>query len=138
MKLLKILNERLFKVGYVLRRELIDMECKSEPIEMTSAYTPRGEYIGNSKTAHRLVVKREIQPEKSKPNDRVCSIGFSIKDGKWYGWSHRAIFGFKIGSTCKKGNCHYIPKHFGGRGSWTAKTIADARQMAIDFAEGVS
>lgn len=36
--------------------------------------------------------------------------GFSPKDGKWYGWSHRAIYGFEIGSTCKKGDCHYIPK----------------------------
>jgi len=35
-------------------------------------------------------------------------VGFSPKDGKWYGWSHRAIFGFSVGSTCKKGNCHYI------------------------------
>lgn len=34
-------------------------------------------------------------------------VGFSPKHGKWYGWSHRAIFGFCIGSTCKKGNCHY-------------------------------
>jgi hypothetical protein len=68
----------------------------------------------------------------------VCCIGFSSKDGKWYGWSHRAIFGFKIGSTCKKGDCHYTPKSSGGKGAWKAKTIADARQMAIDFAEGVS
>jgi len=34
-------------------------------------------------------------------------VGFSPKDGKWYGWSHRAIYGFKVGSTCVKGNCHY-------------------------------
>lgn len=34
-------------------------------------------------------------------------VGFSLKDGKWYGWSHRAIYGFKIGSTCNKGDCHY-------------------------------
>ena len=35
-------------------------------------------------------------------------VGFSPKDKKWYGWSHRAMYGFKIGSTCKKGDCHYI------------------------------
>lgn len=34
-------------------------------------------------------------------------VGFSPKDNKWYGWSHRAIYGFTIGSTCKKGDCHY-------------------------------
>lgn len=34
-------------------------------------------------------------------------VGYSPKDKLWYGWSHRAIFGFKVGSTCKKGDCHY-------------------------------
>ena len=129
-------------------------------------------------------------------------VGFSPKDNRWYGWSHRAIHGFEIGSTCKKGDCHYngsnakereqaaidfwvepshknvvsngiitegeneyfdiqweyvtderlIPnkslhgtlggcKHYVtplGRGEWTAKTMEDAKQMAVDFNEGVS
>ena len=126
-------------------------------------------------------------------------VGFSPKDQKWYGWSHRAIYGFEIGSTCKKGNCHYNgstlkeqeedavrfwnesyrdnircvgiieengEKYFDikwtnnntipneklrnqiggcthhikplGRGEWTAKTMEDAKQMAIDFNKGVS
>ena len=38
-------------------------------------------------------------------------VGFSPKENKWYGWSHRAIFGFTIGSTCKKGDVHYIPSN---------------------------
>ena len=126
-------------------------------------------------------------------------VGFSPKEGKWYGWSHRAIYGFKIGSTCSIGDCHYIgssledqekdavrfwsdDSHIGtgsrgvieedgekyfdifwtydnkipneklrstvggcrhhikplGKGEWTAKTMEDARQMAIDFKQGVS
>ncbi len=126
-------------------------------------------------------------------------VGFSPKDQKWYGWSHRAIYGFKIGSTCKKGDCHYngnseeaqrvaaiefwrssyhqdikckgIIERNGerffdiewvwcdstpneklrgtisgcqhyikplGRGEWVAETMEDAKQMAIDFNEGVS
>jgi len=149
--------------------------------------------------------------------DLTHGVGKSQKDGKWYGWSHRAIYGFEIGSTCKKGDCHYIPstpeelidshsEFFSdigdklsiqkreecqilddrsgirilhtpiklpiapsisdaidaaiggskasdfpeqvidagfsvikcGRGEWTAKTDEDAKQMAIDFNEGVS
>lgn len=35
------------------------------------------------------------KPELAHPNNKVCSIGLSKKDGKWYGWSHRAIHGFK-------------------------------------------
>jgi hypothetical protein len=138
MKLLRILNEKVFKAGYILRREIIDMECKNGKMEWTAAYNPRGHYIGSSKDAHRLVVQRGIQPELRTPQSGVCSIGFSTKDGKWYGWSHRAIYGFKIGSTCKKGDCHYVAKRHGGKGAWKAKTVADARQMAVGFAEGVS
>lgn len=139
-----------------------------------------------------------IVPEKRKPEHCVCSIGFSEKEQKWYGWSHRAIYGFGVGSHVKKGDCGYAPKdpndfldsyrsfwedehhdrtlaehtehdgRFGvmvrwtyadtvpnrsligkhghafqpypewGRGEWTAQTLDDAKQMAIDFAEGVS
>ncbi|WP_138438568.1 hypothetical protein [Marinobacter alexandrii] len=38
---------------------------------------------------------------------KPITIGFNPKEQKWYGWSHRAIFGFGIGSTCKRGDCHY-------------------------------
>ena len=126
-------------------------------------------------------------------------VGFSPRDEKWYGWSHRAIYGFEIGSTCEKGDCHYRaaneddeikaaiefwsdegnkrvwcesvepekglihikweydetipneklrntisgaawhydPENF-GRGEWVAQTMADAKQMAVDFNGGVS
>jgi hypothetical protein len=126
-------------------------------------------------------------------------VGFSPKMNKWYGWSHRAIYGFTIGSTCKKGDCHYKGSTLGeqeedairfwqdechkntrcegiveeagekyfnikweyndtvpneklcntiggclhhikslGRGEWVAGTMEDAKQMAVDFNEGVS
>lgn len=127
-------------------------------------------------------------------------VGYSPKEKKWYGWSHRAIYGFTIGSTCKKGDCHYKGRNLEeqkeaainfwkdkyktnvrcvgitenkegeqyfqikwdysdlvqnkklkeeisgtlhhikptGLGEWTAKTMEDAKQMAIDFNEGVS
>lgn len=37
------------------------------------------------------------------------NVGFSEADQKWYGWSHRAIYGFGIGSTVKKGDIAYEP-----------------------------
>jgi len=64
-------------------------------LPMKAAFNWRGEYIGDPKTARRLVEKRGILPELRTPTSGVCSIGFSLKDGKWYGWSHRAIYGFK-------------------------------------------
>jgi len=135
--------------------------------------------------------------EKISPDHSVYSIGFNEKEQKWYGWSHRACNGFGIGSTCKLGDCHFMPSNIKefreqlkywyentllyhnvkikegmnddekgvwvdyniytngnknistikifepypkkwGKGSWTAKTIEDAKQMAIDFAKSVS
>lgn len=137
---------------------------------------------------------------------QTTNIGFNPEEQKWYGWSHRAIYGFGIGSTCKKGDCGYLAKdkedfkdeclrfwgdddysigddkayfgkgegydgkivegvyvtynfndkvpneklrgtkyeHFApfpkewGKGEWTATTLEEAKQMAIDFAESVS
>jgi len=113
-----------------------------------------------------------------------ASIGFSEKEQKWYGWSHRAIAGFGIGSTVKRGDCAYeaanendwiedrkqwfkgknvtfemktkklivtskrkdnkdlieeveLPKKF-GKGEWKAKTLEDAKEMAIAFSRSVS
>jgi len=113
-------------------------------------------------------------------------LGYSATDKKWYGFTHRAIHGFGVGSKCKFGDVHYtssnkldfinnlknnynnkmyknvkiedcgkyvkmfyeihnkngeifkinrvkrFPKKY-GKGEWTAKTLEDAKQMAIDF-----
>lgn len=123
-----------------------------------------------------------------------CS-GYSPANKMWYGWSHKAFYGFTVGSEVKRGDCAYkadnkdeyikeslsfwsdehriklriinltdegfdieyeysdeipnkqlrgttrsinfeFPEVY-GRGEWTAKTMEDAKQMALDFAEGV-
>lgn len=206
-----------YKAGYEVRQEVVDgKEFGCKDTIMKSAYTLSGDYIGDKKEAHFLCYKKGIKPEKANPNNNVCSIGFNEKEQKWYGWSHRAIYGFGIGSTCKKGDCHYKPAtpqelydditkvdeegyqwqmpenveitetgvkiktkmvkslNSGesissdlvskcdavidmkgqavsfepyedssyeiktGKGEWVAKTLADAREMAIDFADSVS
>ena len=38
-----------------------------------------------------------------------CSIGFNEEEQKWYGWSHRAIYGFGISSQIKKESSGYLP-----------------------------
>lgn len=35
-------------------------------------------------------------------------LGFSEEQDKWYGWSHRAIFGFGVGSVCKAGDSAFV------------------------------
>jgi len=60
-------------------------------------------------------------------------IGFSEKEQKWYGWSHRAIHGFAVGDEIKKG-------HIGAEeiGLGPLKTIEDCKRAAIIFSKSVS
>jgi len=146
----KIKWTKKFKAGYVLQREFVTMGCskKDGGIWMTVAYTHNGDYLGDSKTAYRLCVKWGISPEKRTLTSSGCSIGKS-KDGKWYGWSHRAIYGFKIGDIVKKGDCcassgwtdEYLKDHPDENVlpvGFIAKTEEDCKRMAIAFASSVS
>lgn len=178
------------------------------------AYTLDGNYIGNDEDAKHLLERGITEQLQSAGDGNVCSIGFNHSEQKWYGWSHRAIYGFGIGSAVKRGDCNYKPvdvedfnncmlgfwdvddgvwrecgspeitctthlvsidsyvidedypdkrgtllktrtefkgaernfeaQHFEpypeiwGRGEWTADTLEDAKQMAIDFANSIS
>lgn len=179
-------------------QELVDALEQPSIVIMNVAYTPNGGYIGNTKTADFLCRKRGIKPE-TIDGHKVCSIGFCIREQKWYGWSHRAIFGFGIRSKVRKDDCAYVPANkedfrlnclrfwddenhetmraveergedgelgvlvswryamtvpneklrnkisgqFSpypnewGPGEWTAKTLGDAKTMAVAFAESV-
>ena len=144
------LNVRKYKAGYEVRTELIDgSDYGGEDFELKSAYTPDGDYIGNSVWAHRLCKKRGIKPEKVNPDTNVCSIGFCKDDQKWYGWSHRAIYGFGVGDTVKEGDCcassgctdEYLEQHpeedYSLPVGFTAETLKDAKRMAVAFADSV-
>jgi len=52
-------------------------------------------------------ITEQIQDGYGEPKT-VC-LGFNPKEQKWYGWSHRALFGFGIGSKCKQGDCGFKP-----------------------------
>lgn len=81
------------------------------------------------------------------PDSTIKHIGYAPKEQKWYGWSHRAIYGFKVGDTVKQGDVLApdpdYPNMNQGREEhlplgFTAKTEADARRMAAAFALNVS
>jgi len=208
---MQVTKVRNYRAGYQIRYEQLTAEEAGlgGGMELKSAYTPEGHYIGSSRWAHRLTVTRGIKPEiRQDPNNMdansgrgyPCSIGFCEHEQKWSGWSHRAIYGFGVGDRVKKGDCAYNPANMAdfvenaiafwrsehhsriwaeqgvelhgveglsicwehndtvpnekmrgqigsvfmpypesyGRGEWTAKTLEDCKQMAIDFAEGVS
>ena len=107
--LVEVLGVRHYKAGYEVRIEKHRINDVDPAVTIKSAYTPAGDYIGSSVWAFRLCNKRGIKPEKSHPDHNTCSIGFCEREQKWYGWSHRAIYGFGVGSTVSKGDCAYIP-----------------------------
>lgn len=75
-----------------------------------------------------FLTKHDIKPINS------C-VGFSEKEQKWYGWSHRAIHGFKIGDKCK-GDLGLGDGYTFKEGD-ILKTLDDCKQRAIDFANSV-
>jgi len=67
-------------------------------------------------------------------NNRVNKNVAKSPNGKWYGWSHRAVYGFGIGDKIKKGDSgyEYLNKEY------TIKTDDQAKEAAINFADSVS
>lgn len=150
---IEVLSVRRYKAGYEVREENMLTHLEDKPpgdtFIMKSAYTPAGDYIGDSKRAHYLCKKRGIKPEKAKPDDCVCSIGFCESSGRWYGWSPKAIAGFAVGDVVKGGDCtnssgwtdEYLEMHpeedLSLPVGFTAHTLDDAKRMAISFADSV-
>lgn len=106
----------------------------------------------------KAVARLEISPEPldKKKGDR-CAVGKSAVDGKWYGWSHRAMAGFgkgdrvfqeryargKLCGSCKNNeDCEGEPcpssTPFTRHGKEEIKTDADARKAAVNFSRYVS
>jgi len=115
-----------------------------------AAYSHDGGYIGSIEDVYRLFQDGITIIQKSDPEHNVCSIGFNQSENKWYGWSHRAMFGFGIGSIVKDGDCcassgwvdSYLEEHPEKDRrlpvGFEAKTLDDAKRMAIAFADSVS
>jgi hypothetical protein len=112
-------------------------------------FNKRGEYLypkdGDSKCSFheeydkgllKFFAEHGIKKIMSVHDSHAPSLGFSEDEQKWYGWSHRAIYGFGIGSTAKSGDCGYdaMKKAHVTK----AKTLDDAKKMAELFAKDVS
>lgn len=117
--------------------------------KMVSIYAKDGGYVGEYEYFEKLFIKRGIIPQKASQDDKTCSIGYSPTEQKWYGWSHRAMCGFSVGDVVKEGDCtnssgyteEYLRDHPGKNKAlpvgFTAKTLTDAKTMAIAFADSV-
>ena len=131
--------------------ELIKALAPVGPIDefsVTLAYAADGGLIGNAKEAEFICDKLKIWPEKASPEHKVCSIGKS-SNGKWYGWSHRAICGFAVGdvlgedhlATRSGSTAEYLAQHPEADLSlpvgFVCATESDCRRAAIAFADSV-
>ena len=148
-----ITNKKLIKKTgkYKVFSEDWEVNKCDGPMKMISYYNHNDVYIGMEKEAKYLCDERGIFPEKIDIDHSTCSIGFNKEEQKWYGWSHRAIFGFGIGHVTKKGDCQT-------ESGWTeeflinnpeerekvikpgfvCETLDDCRKVAIAFASSVS
>jgi hypothetical protein len=126
----KTLSCKHMKDGFEIRKELFNIG--SNEIEMESVYNHHGHYIGDIETAKRLL-KKNIIPEIVDETHSVCSIGYCPTSGEWFGWSHRAIRGFKIGD-----NASTLSPTSDKKSKEKIKSLEEAKKAAIEFAESVS
>lgn len=134
----ELIDERTYKAGYIVRREKHFVGTDNDEVILRSAYTMNDEYIGDVKMARYLIVKKGIMPELSDPSHSVCSVGWCIKEQKWYGWSHRAIVGFGIGDKIFEERFGDEETPFIEHGEITIKAHEQAYIAAVRFAESVS
>lgn len=85
----------------------------------------------------RAIARLGIDPEKASPDHCTCSIG-KAKDGKWYGWSHRAMCGFGKGDMIYQERFGDDNTPFKKHGTKPIETDADAKLSAKRFARSVS
>ena len=65
-------------------------------------------------------------------------VGFCEKDQKWYGWSHRAVVGFKLGDKVFETGFGDDSTPYNKHGKKTIKTLADAKLSAQRVAKHLS
>ena len=131
--------------GYVIRKEVVDMWGYSSDLlkykpgmVMDVAYTENGKYVGDPKSARFFFEKKGLTQLDVSKTGKTCNIGFSEKEKKWYGWSHRAICGFGIGDKLFIENFGDDETPFVKHGKVTITTLAQAKVAARRFAASVS
>lgn len=100
-------------VYYEIQEHPMDKYGGKGTFEVHSCYSryDNNTYIGDiDRTLFLLRVKHLSKIQRAEKEHLVCSIGWCEREHKWYGWSHRAIFGFGIGSEVKSGHCAYKAK----------------------------
>lgn len=100
----------------LLEKIAIKKEIYKLGFEGTPAYFSKidGSFLGFKPNDVKFLSDRgiteDVQNYRNEP-DHTANIGFNPDEQKWYGWSHRAIFGFGIGHTVKMGDAGFSPSN---------------------------
>ncbi len=113
-----------------------------KPLRMEAYRNKKGDYLDARHGSRRpglikMIARLGIAPIKRHRSHSVCSMGRG-KNGRWYGWSHRAMCSFGKGDRIfeeQYGNDHTPSRKHGRK---PIKTDRDARTAASRFAESVS
>ena len=108
-KISKKLQKFINSIAVIGNSNIPNDDCKIYYSKVDGAYLTRVGMENHLNFLLKRGITEQIQDGYGEPN--TCCIGFNPIEKKWYGWSHRAIFGFGIGSECKKGDCHYEPSN---------------------------
>jgi len=129
------------------------VELPGNPVlqQQGESFSKEGDWIGSTRWAYRLVHRYGIEHfEKTKPEHEICSIGFAPKSQKWFGWSHRAIYGFQVGDIVEEGDLTassgmteegeklFPEDNLSLPIGFEARTLEDCKRMATAFAMSVS
>lgn len=111
------------------KRKTMFLKTSIKPEDRTFKNLPR---YSDNKPKVRFQDWLLIRSEKLKGSD-VNTFGKSEADGKWYGWSHRAVHGFGVGDEITSDTAGNE-----GKKSYKIKDDKQARNTAKRFARAVS
>lgn len=135
MKVKSILKETISKkYGYIRRVEVWDDSDYGGDgnLEVISYYSKFDlSYIGSKRDTMFLCKRKGLTKIQR-------NIGFNEQEQKWYGWSHRAIFGFGIGDKLFIKRFGNDKTHFAKHGRKTITKLTEAKLAAKRFASSVS
>lgn len=104
----KIIEEKELEKGIVVRNESWARKGEEVEVEIKQVYY-NDLFIGGVELAIQLIIDNKIRHfEKRDNSSNICTIGYSEEKKKWFGWSHRGICGFGIGTKIGRNHNLYV------------------------------
>lgn len=110
MKITKKLQKFIEGISYVGESKIPKDDAKIYYSKVDGSYLTREGAEDSLNFLLKRGITEQIQNCNNEPKN-TANIGFNPLEQKWYGWSHRAIYGFGVGSVCKQGNIGFQPKN---------------------------